>query len=137
MRTLTLAAALGAGLSFVVPVNAVAGPLVAEAVTSPVGRGPCAAQVAVRAVRPDADVLQAVAGAYRLSNGVRLDLGQANDHIVADFGRWPRVVLVPTGPAEFVSRDGRVTLRYVDDASGERILVSYPADARGRYSRHC
>lgn len=137
MRTLSLAAALGAGLYVVLPVNAVAAPMLAEIREVPAGRAPCAAQVAVRAVKPDADVLEAVAGAYRLSNGRRLDIAQQNERLLADFGRWPRVVLVATSQSEFVSRDGRVTLRYLDDAQGERIVLSYPADAYGRYSRSC
>lgn len=89
------------------------------------------------AVAPSAEVIGWIDGAYRLSNGQRLDLNSVNGRVVADFGRWSAVPLVATGPNRFESRDGQVWLRYETDARTERIVVSYPADARGRFVDAC
>lgn len=89
------------------------------------------------AVAPSAEVLGWIDGAYRLSNGQRLDLNSANGRVVADFGRWSAVPLVATASNRFESRDGQVWLRYEADARTERIVVSYPADARGRFVDAC
>lgn len=137
MRTWMSLAAMAAGSSFCFPSHAGAAVLEAEAQAIPAGSVPCASLLAIQPVRVKADMLETVSGTYRLSNGVRLQLGQLNDRLVADFGRRPRVVLLPTGEGQFTSRDGQVTLRYLDDARGERIVVTYPADARGRYRRTC
>jgi hypothetical protein len=56
---------------------------------------------------------------------------------VADFGRWHQIPLVAVAPDRFESRDGLVRLRYEADEQVERIVVSYPADGRGRYVDVC
>lgn len=88
-------------------------------------------------VTPSADTLFAIDGAYRLSNGRKLELASSDQQVLADFGSWHQIPLVATGPARFESRDGLVWLRYEADARSERIVVSYPADARGRYVDPC
>ena len=88
-------------------------------------------------VTPSAEVLGSIEGAYRLSNGQRLELASLDQRVVADFGRWHQVPLVAVGPDRFESRDGLVRLRYEADERVERIIVSYPADRRGRYVDVC
>ena len=88
-------------------------------------------------VTPSAEVLDSIDGAYRLSNGQRLGLASLDQRVVADFGRWHQVPLVAVAPDRFESRDGLVRLRYEADERIERIIVSYPADRRGRYVDIC
>jgi len=82
-------------------------------------------------------VLGAIDGAYRLSNGQKLELATDRQRVVADFGRWHQIPLVAVAPDRFESRDGLVRLRYEADEQVERIVVSYPADGRGRYVDVC
>jgi len=88
-------------------------------------------------VTPSAEVLDSIDGAYRLSNGQKLELDSIDQQVVADFGRRHQVPLVATGPERFESRDGLVRVRYEADENTERIVVSYPADQQGRYVDAC
>jgi len=88
-------------------------------------------------VTPDAGVMEAIDGTYRLSNGTRLDLSNVNNRLFADFGRTPDVRLVPVGPNRFESQDGLVKVSFQSNARDEWITVSYPADTRGRYIDVC
>lgn len=88
-------------------------------------------------VAPDEEVLDSIDGTYRLSNGQKLGLASQNDQVVADFGRWHQIPLVATAPDRFESRNGLVWVRYEADERTERIVVSYPADRRGRYVNAC
>lgn len=88
-------------------------------------------------VTPDAEVMEAIDGTYRLSNGARLELSNANNRLVADFGPTSDVGLVPVAPNRFESRDGMVTVRYESNAREDWIVVSYPADTRGKYVDVC
>jgi hypothetical protein len=88
-------------------------------------------------VTPSTEVLDSIEGAYRLSNGQKIELASLDERVVADFGRWHQVPLVAVGPDRFESRDGLVRLRYEADDRVERIIVSYPADRRGRYVDVC
>ena len=96
-----------------------------------------AASAAGVVAAPSAEVLDAIDGAYRLSNGQKLDLDSIDQQVVADFGRRHQVPLVATGPERFESRDGLVRVRYEADERTERIVVSYPADQQGRYVDAC
>lgn len=88
-------------------------------------------------VTPSAEVMDAIDGTYRLSNGARLELSNTNNRLVADFGRTPDLRLVPVGPNRFESRDGNVTVSYESNAREDWIVVSYPADTRGKYVDVC
>lgn len=88
-------------------------------------------------VTPSAEVMDAIDGTYRLSNGARLELSNTNNRLVADFGRTPDLRLVPVGPNRFESGDGNVTVSYESNAREDWIVVSYPADARGKYVDVC
>ncbi|WP_137174949.1 hypothetical protein [Massilia sp. HP4] len=88
-------------------------------------------------VTPSAEVIDSIDGAYRLSNGQKLELDSIDQQVVADFGRRHQVPLVATGPERFESRDGLVWVRYEADERTERIVVSYPADQQGRYVDAC
>lgn len=88
-------------------------------------------------VTPDGEVLDSIDGTYRLSNGQKLELAAQDQQVVADFGRWHHIPLVATGPDRFESRNGLVWVRYEADERTERIVVSYPADRRGRYVDAC
>ncbi|TXG02096.1 hypothetical protein [Massilia arenae] len=88
-------------------------------------------------VTPSAEVIDSIDGVYRLSNGQKLGIAASDQQVVADFGRWHQIPLVATAPERFESRDGLVWVRYEADEDTERIVVSYPADARGRYADAC
>ena len=88
-------------------------------------------------VTPSAEALDSIDGAYRLSNGQKLELDSIDQQVVADFGHRHQVPLVATGPERFESRDGLVRVRYEADENTERIVVSYPADQQGRYVDAC
>jgi len=88
-------------------------------------------------VSPDAEVLDSIDGAYRLSNGQKLALASQAQQVMADFGRWHQIPLVATAPDRFESHNGLVWVRYEADERTERIVVSYPADPRGRYVDVC
>jgi hypothetical protein len=88
-------------------------------------------------VTPSAEVIDSIDGVYRLSNGQKLGIAASDQQVVADFGRWHQIPLVATAPERFESRDGLVWVRYEADEDTERIVVSYPADARGRYVDAC
>lgn len=76
-------------------------------------------------------------GIYQLSNGRRLELLSDNDKLYADFGKWSPVPLLEVEPNEFRSPDGAVRLTVKRGRREDSIVVSYPADARGRLARAC
>lgn len=146
MRTSFIAAALTAvcvGI-FAAPSAAMAQAQVSKPDQSAVGtRVPIAAISCTRVgpppqpVKPSADVLDGLDGAYRLSNGQKLQVDSYYNSVVADFGHRHQIPLVAIGPDRFESRDGLVRLRYEVDDRNERIVVSYPADRLGRYVDVC
>jgi len=84
-----------------------------------------------------AQLADAVEGSYALSNGRRLDLVDLDQRVYADFdaGKWSRVALLEVGPHRFASREGDVQLTYVPGPVNDTIMLSYPADSRGRLKR--
>lgn len=76
-----------------------------------------------------------VEGSYALSNGRRLDLLDIDQRVYADFGKWSRVQLDEIGPHRFASREGDVQLTWLPGERTDTILLSYPADSRGRLKR--
>ncbi|MFC0253452.1 hypothetical protein [Massilia consociata] len=74
-----------------------------------------------------------VEGSYALSNGRRLELIHLDQRVYADFGKWSRVALAEVGPHRFASRDGEVQMSWMPGPRTDQILLSYPADHRGRY----
>jgi len=76
-----------------------------------------------------------VEGSYALSNGRRLDLLDIDQRVYADFGKWSRVQLDEVGPHRFASREGDVQLTWLPGERTDTILLSYPADSRGRLKR--
>lgn len=88
-------------------------------------------------VSTGAQLAAAVEGAYGLSNGRRLDLVDLDQRVYADFGKWSRVELHEVGPHRFASREGDVQMSYVPGLRTDTILLSYPADSRGRLKRGC
>ena len=84
-----------------------------------------------------AQLADEVEGSYALSNGRRLELIDLDQRIYADFGKWSRVQLEEVGPHRFASREGDVQLVWVPGTQTDTILLSYPADSRGRLKRGC
>lgn len=78
-----------------------------------------------------------VEGSYALSNGRRLDLLDIDQRVYADFGKWSRVELAEVGPHRFASREGDVQMTWLPGERTDTILLSYPADSRGRLKRGC
>lgn len=78
-----------------------------------------------------------VQGSYRLSNGRWIDLIDLDQQLYAEFDHWNRVRLREVGPHLFASRSGDVTMAWMPDQRPDTILLSYPADSKGRLRRSC
>ena len=78
-----------------------------------------------------------VVGTYALSNGRRLELLGLDQQLYAEFDNWRRVRLEEVGPHLFASRAGDVRMRWMPDQRSDTILLSYPADSKGRLRRSC
>lgn len=78
-----------------------------------------------------------VAGTYALSNGRRLELSDQQDQVLATFDAWRHVLLDEVGPHRFASRQGDVQLTWMPQGRVDSILLSYPADSKGRLKRSC
>lgn len=76
-------------------------------------------------------------GKYALSNGQRIELLSMNDKLYADFGRHNPVPLKEIERNEFRSPDGAVRLSFVPDRREDHIVLSDPADRRGRFVEAC
>lgn len=76
-------------------------------------------------------------GKYALSNGQRIELLSMNENLYADFGRYSPVPLKEIERNEFRSPDGAVRLTFVPDRREDQIVLSYPADRRGRFVKAC
>ena len=84
-----------------------------------------------------AQLASEVEGTYALSNGRRLELIDLDQRVYADFGKWSRVELTEVGPHRFASREGDVQMTWVPGGRTDKILLSYPADSKGRLRRGC
>ena len=78
-----------------------------------------------------------VAGPYALSNGRRLDLIHLDERLIAEFDKRRRVELEQVGPHLFASRGRDVELAWMPGQRADTILLSYPADSKGRLKRSC
>lgn len=78
-----------------------------------------------------------VEGSYLLSNGRWLALIDLDQRLYAEFDHWRRVQLQEVGPHLFASREGDVQMTWMPDRRADTILLSYPADSRGRLRRGC
>ena len=141
MRTSFVAAAFAAGVVALPGLSPAAGASPAapalQEMQVPVAGISCSRIGPPQRVTPSAEVIDSIDGVYRLSNGQKLGIAADDHQVVADFGRWHQIPLVATAPERFESRDGLVWVRYEADEDTERIVVSYPADARGRYVDAC
>jgi len=73
--------------------------------------------------------LEAVSGAYALSNGWRLKVQPARDGIVAQIDKQHPMRLIAQSPDRFVSRDGNVIMEFNRGDSREDMMMSYvPSD---------
>jgi hypothetical protein len=88
-------------------------------------------------VATGAQLADSVKGTYGLSNGRRLELIDLDERVYADFGKWSRVALNEVGPNQFASREGDVQMTWVPGQRTDTILLSYPADSKGRLKRGC
>jgi hypothetical protein len=84
-----------------------------------------------------AQLASEVEGSYALSNGRRLELVDVDHGLAADFDRWTRVELDEIGPHRFASREGDIEMTWVPGPRTDTILLSYPADSKGRLKRSC
>lgn len=129
-------AALAAAL-WTLPAAAAGGAIGVQETQVPVAGISCQRTTPLQPVAPSTEVMSVIDGAYRLSNGRRLDLSSLDQRLVADFGRAREVPLVAVAPDRFESSDGTVKLSYQARGREEWIVVSYPADSRGRYVDVC
>jgi hypothetical protein len=72
----------------------------------------------------------AVSGRYALSNGWRLQVGQASTGIVAQIDRQRPIRLVAVSADKFVSRDGNVTMDFNRGQYGDEMLMTYVPNDR-------
>lgn len=84
-----------------------------------------------------AQLADEVAGSYALSNGRRLELLDIDQRVYADFGKWSRIQLNEIGPHRFASRGGDVQMTGMPGERADTILLSYPADSKGRLMPGC
>lgn len=61
-------------------------------------------------VPPTLEQMEELEGAYRLSDGIRVQVVVIDERMFADIGARDRVELFAAGPNRVASRDGRVTL---------------------------
>ena len=76
-------------------------------------------------------------GTYALSNGVRMEVILLDQRIYAEWGKWSRVELEEVGPHQLASPEGDVHLTYMPNKKNGSIVMSYPADKKGRLKRYC
>lgn len=119
-----------------------AAPLALAAQCGPGGKVKVTAQRAAVAgpngfIATGAQLASEVEGTYALSNGRRLELIDLDQQIYADFGKWSRVRLEEVGPHRFASREGDIQMSWVPGQRTDTVLLSYPADSRGRLKRGC
>jgi hypothetical protein len=69
--------------------------------------------------------IDAVTGAYRLSNGWRLKVEPGNNGIVARIDKQRPIRLVAQSPDRYVSRDGNVIMEFNRGDAGDDMMMSY------------
>ncbi len=83
-----------------------------------------------RTFRVYQDDLDAVRGAYALSNGWRLQVSPAPGGISAQIGRQRAMRLVAVSPDKYASHDGNVTMEFNRGRSGDDMIMTYVPDPR-------
>lgn len=78
-----------------------------------------------------------VAGHYALSNDRRLELSDLQHDVLATFDNQRQVYLEEVGPHHYASYRGDVQLIWMPGGRADTILLSYPADGKGRFKRGC
>ncbi|MDK6078766.1 hypothetical protein [Massilia varians] len=78
-----------------------------------------------------------VAGIYALSNGRRLELSDLQHDVQATFDNNRQVYLEEVGPHHYAPHRGDVQLIWMPEGRADTILLSYPADGKGRFKRGC
>lgn len=116
-----------------IPLFLLAADAVAQSRSYPATSDPSISSVQVTAPARTARVYQehldAVRGAYALSNGWRMKVGTTANGISAQIDRQPVIRLVAVSPDRFVSRDGNVTMDFNRGENGDDMLMSYvPSD---------
>lgn len=71
-----------------------------------------------------------VEGSYRLSNGWRLDVRTAAQHIDATIDDRRSLRLFALSPDRFVSRDGNVSMEFNRGPAGDDMVMRYRPDPR-------
>lgn len=67
-----------------------------------------------------------IAGQYRLENGRDVRLTLLDHKLYLDLNRYYRKELLAIDGKLLASRDGRLTVRYIQDGPVERILIQHP-----------
>lgn len=83
-----------------------------------------------QAFRVYQDDLDAVRGAYAMSNGWRLQVSPAPGGISAQIGRQRAMRLVAVSPDKYASHDGNVTMEFNRGRSGDDMVMTYVPDPR-------
>lgn len=83
-----------------------------------------------RPVRVYQEHLDAVRGAYAMSNGWRMKVDTAANGITARIDSRPPIRLVALSPDHYVSRDGNVSMEFNRGDNGEDMVMSYVPDSR-------
>jgi hypothetical protein len=66
-----------------------------------------------------------ISGAYRMSNGWRMQVASTTDGISAQIGKAHPIRLVALSPDLYATRDGNVTMQFNRGPQGEDMLMSY------------
>ncbi len=83
-----------------------------------------------RAVNIHQQDLDAVRGAYAMSNGWRMKVSTAAGGIRAQIDRQPAIYLVALSPDRYASRDGNVTMEFNRGDTRDDMLMSYMPNDR-------
>lgn len=67
----------------------------------------------------------AISGAYRMSNGWRLQVDPGGNGIEARIDRQPSMHLIALGPNDYVTRDGNVAMTFNLGKDQDEMLMSY------------
>lgn len=71
-----------------------------------------------------------ISGAYKMSNGWRLQVDPTYDGITAQIDKRRPIELVAVSPDRYVSSDGNVSMEFNRGQHGDEMLMSYVPDVR-------
>ena len=83
---------------------------------------------AVVAYKPQPDERDAVKGTYALDNGSTFKITSRQNRLYAELGQRGVTELVALSADRFIAPAQQMTVKYVPQAFGDEIVLTYPAD---------